>query len=270
MLSQDNKIKLYPSRSFIPSGISVKFAPPDVTVGVHDFIKIEQARKSVFPGKTLKRFVLKQDLSKGKATQTTSEQTLDGNTGMLVNGVEITNYKSDRYIYYGPLKALDLVNSGTGYDVLYPPSISIENSSTGINTAFGRIAIGGTVVDVLIDPVDFEIKKVVSVDIHGGNGSEAKAKGVTELAYRQFTFNAKSFYDGGNIEHADQGNGRFIMDKPHYYKNGDRVLYFSNNKVCRGSGASTDFAILPSPGNATADKPTIIESGHNFGVSTAS
>ena len=133
-----------------------------VVSGIHDFVKVEQARKSIFPGKTLKRYVLKQDLSKGKATQTTSEQTLDGNTGMLVNGVEITNYKSDRYIYYGPLKALDLVNSGTGYDVLYPPSISIENSSTGINTAFGRIAIGGTVVDVLIDPVDFEIKKVVS------------------------------------------------------------------------------------------------------------
>ena len=229
VLSQDNKIKLYPSRSFIPSGISIKFAPPDVTTGTHDFIRVEQARKSIFPGRTLKRFILDQNLTKGKLQKTTSERTLDGNTGMLVNGVEITNYKSDRYIYYGPLKALDLVNAGTGYDVLNPPAISIENSSTGVNTAFGRLAIGGTVTDVLIDPVDFEIKKVVSVDIHGGNGGGAVAQAITELAYRQFTFNAKSFYNGGNIDHADPNSGRFIMDKPHYYKTGDRVLYSANN-----------------------------------------
>ena len=234
VLSQKNKIKLYPSRSFIPSGISIKFAPPDLTTGIHDFVKVEQARKSIFPGRTLKRFILSQDLTRGKAQQTTSEVTLDGNTGMLINGVEITNYKSDRYIYYGPLKALDLVNAGTGYDVLNPPSISIENSSTGINTAYGRLAIGGTVTGVLIDPVDFEIKKVVSVDVHGGNGYGAKAQGVTELAYRQFTFNAKSFYNGGNIEHADEGNGRFIMNKPHYYKDGDRVIYSSNNNPVVG------------------------------------
>mgnify|MGYP007000164799 len=105
----------------------------------------------------------------------------------------------DKYIYFGPLNSIDIVNSGTGYDVLNPPSISIENSSTGINTAYAKVAIAGTVMDVLIDPVDFEVKKVVSVDIHGGNGTGAKAQAVTELAYRQFTFNAKSFYNGGNI-----------------------------------------------------------------------
>ena len=239
VLSQKNKIKLYPSRSFIPSGISVEFAPPSLTTGIHDFVRVEQARKSIFPGRTLKRFILSQDLTKGTQQKTTSERTLDGNTGMLVNGVEITNYKSDKYIYFGPLNSIDIVNSGTGYDVLNPPSISIENSSTGINTAYAKVAIAGTVMDVLIDPVDFEVKKVVSVDIHGGNGTGAKAQAVTELAYRKFTFNAKSFYNGGNIEHADQNNGRFIMDKPHYYNDGDRVIYSSNNNSVIGLHTAT-------------------------------
>ena len=243
VLAQKNKIRLYPSRSFIPSGIAVEFAPPDQTTGIHDFVRVEQARKSIFPGRTLKRFVLEQDLTKGKQQKTTSERTLDGNTGMLINGVEITNYKSDKYIYYGPLKALDIVNAGTGYDVLNPPQIIIENNISGINTAFGRLSIGGTVTDVLIDPVDFEIKKVISIDIHGGNGGGAKAQGVTELAYREFTFNAKSFYACGNIDPLDGKGGRFIMDKPHYYRSGDRVIYRANNNNLVGLHTVTNAGI---------------------------
>jgi len=229
VLAQKNKIKLYPSRSFIPSGIAVEFSPPDTLTGSHDFVRVEQARKSIFPARTLKRFILDQDLTKGTQQKTTSERTLDGNTGMLINGVEITNYKSDKYIYYGPLNSLDIVNAGTEYDVLNPPSISIEDNNTGINTAYGKLSIGGSITDVLIDPVDFEVKKVISIDIHGGNGSDAKAQAVTELNYRLFTFNAKSFYNGGNIDALDGKGGRFIMDKPHYYKSGDRVVYSANN-----------------------------------------
>ena len=48
------------------------------------------------------------------------------------------------------------------------------------------------------------------------------------------------------------------------------MLYFSKSRVWSGSGANTDFVMLPAPGNATADNPTIIESGHNLGVSRTS
>mgnify|MGYP003148165287 CR=1 FL=1 len=228
VLSNTNQIKLYPSRSFIPSGIAVEFVPPKTT-GTHDFVTIEQARKSIFPGRALKRFVMEQDLTAGREQKTTSERTLSGNTGMLVNGVELRNYKSDKSIYFGPLESLNVVNAGTGYDVLNPPQLTIEDNTTGVNTAFGRLSIGGTVTGVQIDPVEFEIEKVVSVDIHGGNGLGAKAQAVTELSYRTFEFNAKSFYNGGTLDHADNNDGRFILDKPHYYNNGDRVIYNANN-----------------------------------------
>ena len=230
VLTPNNKIKLYPSRSFIASGLAQEFTPP-TTSGYHDFVRVEQARKSIFPSRVLKRFVLAQDLEAGSNQVTSSDQTLDGNTGILVNGVEINNYKSDKFVYYGPLKSLNIVNSGRNYDVLNPPSITIEDNTSGINTAFGRVAVGGTLTDVLIDPVDFEIKKVISVDIHGGNGSNAKAQAVTELYYRKFAFNAKSFYDGGTI---DWVSDRIILDKPHYYNTGDRVLYSPNNNNVLG------------------------------------
>ena len=230
VLTPNNKIKLYPSRSFIASGLAQEFTPP-TTSGYHDFVRVEQARKSIFPSRVLKRFILSQDLEAGTQQVTTSEKTLDGNTGLLINGVEITNYKSDKFVYYGSLDALNIVNAGRGYDVLHPPAITIEDNVTGINTAVGRVAVGGTLTDILIDPVDFEVKKVISVDVHGGNGLNAKAQAVTELHYRKFAFNAKSFYDGGTI---DWISDRIILDKPHYYNDGDRVIYSANNNNVLG------------------------------------
>ena len=76
----------------------------------------------------------------------------------------------------------------------------------------------------MVDPVEYEIKNVVSVDIHGGNGSGARAEAITELAYRSLTFNAKKLAIGGNI---DVSSDRFILDKEHFYKTGDRVIYLS-------------------------------------------
>ena len=34
------------------------------------------------------------------------EKTIPGSTGMLINGVEITNYKTFDKIYYGPIEML--------------------------------------------------------------------------------------------------------------------------------------------------------------------
>ena len=239
VLTLNNQIKLYQSRSFIPSGISVEFVPPK-TAGTHDFVILEQAGKSIFPGRALKRYVLKQDLTLGKETRTTSERTLSGNTGMLINGVEVRNYKSDNYIYYGPVQSLDVVNDGEGYDVMNPPKLVIEDSSTGVNTAFGRVSVSGEIVDVDIDPVEFEINKVVSVDIFGGNGKGAKAQAVTELNYRTFEFNSKSFYDGGTIDPVDN---RFITPSDHFYQTGDRIVYLTNNNAPVGLATTAAVGI---------------------------
>ena len=57
---------------------------------------------------------------------------------MLINGVEITNYKSEDKVYYGPLKSATVVTSGNNYDVVRPPNIHI---SSGVGT------------DALVQPV---------------------------------------------------------------------------------------------------------------------
>ena len=40
---------------------------------------------------------------------------------MFVNGVEIINYKSPQQIHYGKIEKIDVLNQGSGYDVLNPP-----------------------------------------------------------------------------------------------------------------------------------------------------
>ena len=49
---------------------------------------------------------------------------ISGPVGMLINGVEISNYKSNDKIYYGPLSSVEVLNAGDGYDVINPPVIT--------------------------------------------------------------------------------------------------------------------------------------------------
>ena len=44
----------------------------------------------------------------------------------MINGIEITNYKSEDNVYYGPLKSANVVTSGSGYDVVRPPNIDVS------------------------------------------------------------------------------------------------------------------------------------------------
>ena len=51
--------------------------------------------------------------------------TVPGKTGMLINGVEINNYKSTDVIYFGPIKDVNILSGGENYDVINPPIIVV-------------------------------------------------------------------------------------------------------------------------------------------------
>ena len=52
-----------------------------------------------------------------------------GKTGILINGVEINNYKSTDVMYFGPIQDVNILSGGKNYDVINPPIINV---STGI------------------------------------------------------------------------------------------------------------------------------------------
>ena len=55
-------------------------------------------------------------------------ETNPGPIGILVNGVEILNYKSEDSVFYGPIEKIDILSPGSDYDVVNPPPISIVDS----------------------------------------------------------------------------------------------------------------------------------------------
>ena len=63
---------------------------------------------------------------------------------MMVNGVEIKNYRSQDKIYSGPLLSADVLNSGTGYDVINPPVIEVSNTGSG-TTALVTPVLSGSI-----------------------------------------------------------------------------------------------------------------------------
>ena len=52
-----------------------------------------------------------------------------GKTGILVNGVEILNYKSADTVFFGPIERVNILNSGTDYDAQNPPNIVITDEN---------------------------------------------------------------------------------------------------------------------------------------------
>ena len=107
---------------------------------------------------------------------------------MLINGVEISNYKSDDKIYFGPLESVNLLNGGKGYDVINLPVIT-ATTGTG-TTAKIRPVISGSFEKVYVDPQDFDIQSIVSIGITGGNGTGAVLEAQLTDRFRNIFFDA--------------------------------------------------------------------------------
>ena len=86
--------------------------------------------------------------------------------------LRLRNYKSNDKIFFGPLESISLLNGGKNYDVTCILQIyNYQDLVQIIQTALIRPIVTGDIVDVQVDPQDFDIKKIISVTIEGGNGS---------------------------------------------------------------------------------------------------
>ena len=194
VLTNKNQIKLYSSRSFIPIGDCVQFEPLSSGTGSHIFTLLENNNKKIAPQKLLKKFPAQSNIESGY-----SKETVSGSVGILINGVEITNYKSDNKIYYGPIEKVSVLNTGSNYDVINPPTIQISNSGSG-TTCLVRPVISGIITAVYVDPQDFDIDNVVSVTVMGGNGGGSILQPIIEKRYRELSFDARLNTQSGGID----------------------------------------------------------------------
>ncbi len=158
--------------------------------------------------------------------------TVPGTTGILVNGVEILNYKSKDKIYYGSIEKIDITNPGSGYDVINPPSLVVTDS-VGVG-ATGYCSIRGSLQEIRIIDPGFDYIETPKIDITGGNGTGAKASASMKLIDHQVVFNSESQSARVNLT-----NGTIGFSTYHKFRNTEKVIYRTNAQQSVG-GISTN------------------------------
>ena len=222
-----SNIRLYSSRSFIGSSNYITFKNPTGGVNTNDTLTLRSQNANVIgPQSLLKKFPLSVNTS-DNGNQLTSP----GGVGMLINGVEISNYKSNDRVYYGPLDSVNILNGGSGYDVINLPQISISNG-LGV-TALVQPVVSGSFERVSVDSQEFDIDKVVSIGVSGGNGSGAVFEASLAKRFRNIFFDARTTVNGGGINTIGE-TITFLSD--HSFDDGQEVIYNNQGNVSLGIG----------------------------------
>ena len=147
------------------------------------------------------------------------QETAPGSIGIFINGVELCNHKSTDLVFYGGIEKVDILSSGSGYNVINPPQISISDSS-GSGASVVPLVEGSLEKINIIDP-GFGFVDVPNVIISGGGGSGAEA--VAELV--SFTY----FEEFDATTSVNTSENSIVFDQDHKFINGDKIVYKTQN-----------------------------------------
>jgi hypothetical protein len=223
VLDPSNKIRIFSSRSFVGTDNFLTFGLDSIfnSQNQHKFTLYSQKSGIIGAQKLLKKFPLSQSIDTG-----TGELTIPGSVGILINGVEISNYKSDDKVYYGPLKSISILNGGNDYDVINPPLLSV---SAGLgDTALVRPVVRGSIKKVYIDSQDYDINTIVSIKITGGNGSDCVLEPIITKRKRDILFDGRLTTNSGGIS-STTNQLSFLTD--HNLSDGELIVYNSNGNL---------------------------------------
>jgi len=230
--SNPKKIKLFTALSFLTGDTNaIEFESATTTLETHTFVLYEQRSETIDPQKIFKKFNLNQNIANG-----TGEKTTPGTTGMLINGVEISNYKTFDKVYYGPIENVEVLSGGSNFDVINPPFIEVSAGSG--TTALVQPVVKGEIKEVIVDKQDFDINEILSITSSGLNGSGGSFDPITILRKRDIFFDARATTDGGGISTT---TSQLTFIENHNLQSGDEVVYknLSNESVSIGLGLSS-------------------------------
>jgi len=220
------RIKLYNNRALVNNDdyIKLNIIGRELSDTGHQFTLASQQRNIIGPQKILRKFPINTNIDSGDQVETKP-----GTTGVLINGIEISNYKGTDKIYYGPLTSIDVLGEGDDYDVINPPKIEIS-ASVG-TTAISQAVLKGSITDVLVDPQGYDVQKVISITASGGNGN-AVLDPIVIPRSREVSFDGRTIVFGGGI---NTTTNTITFDKDHTFSNLEEVIY----KVGTGNSSIT-------------------------------
>lgn len=213
-----NNIKLSYSRSDI---FSQKYISVNSGITEDSIVKFGYENKTIKNQKLLKKVslistpIFEYDDENERFTTGANKQ-----IGMLINGVELFSPTLfDEVIYYGKLDSVEVINSGSNYDVLDSPSIQVNDFSG--SDAKCHLNISGNVkkVKILSPGVGYQIKPKITIS--GGNGKGCVLE--SNLVSSRIISNFKGNVNGVNlIDNTITTEDKILFD------DGEEVIYNSN------------------------------------------
>lgn len=225
-------IKLYSSRHSIGSTRYLTFTVGSGDFGTHNFTLYSQRSKKISSKSVLKKFPLKNNLVESIDSREKDFTFENESIGMLINGVEIFNYKSTDKIYYGPIKNINVLNSSNDFDVVNPPELEVS-ASAGATCKIQPI-VSGSFTNIFVDPQNFDIDTVNSISVSGGNGEGASFEAIIANRHRELDFSSEDSTAGGGVNIT---SNVISFDNNHNLSNGDEIIYQapSTNLISTGS-----------------------------------
>jgi len=159
-------------------------------------------------------------------------ETPEDTIGILINGVEILNYKSEDKIYYGELKSIEVLSPGKNLDIINPPVLEITDSEVTLS-ARGYCGVEGSLNRIDIIDSGFNYIDTPTIQITGGGGIGANAS-VNMIEYdHSVNFNASPTNSKIGIS-----SGIIGFSTYHKFRDGEFITYKTNNNTPIG-GLST-------------------------------
>jgi hypothetical protein len=166
------------------------------------------------------------------------DNTSPGSTGILINGVEILNYKSNDSIFYGPIESINVTSPGSEYDIINPPILQISDSVGSGVTAYCNVKGGLERIDIIDGGFDY--LEEPTIKILGGNGSLASARANLLSFNHSVRFNADS-----NSGAVDSSNSKITFIEDHKFRDYEEVIYNTQGQSSVG-GLSTNSSYFVS------------------------
>jgi hypothetical protein len=204
----NNTIKLSKSLSNIYSENYINISGTSVN-NILEYTKF--ANQSLESQKLIRKII-------NPVTDENVHETNPGLIGILVNGVEILNYKSNDVVYYGPIEEIEVLSEGEDYDAINPPDLEILDDSG--SSAVGYCEVEGKLERIEILNGGFDYVDNPTITITGGNGSAAVAKPNLITINHSVSFN--SILESKQVSIL---NNTISFSSYHKFRDGELVVY---------------------------------------------
>ena len=230
---------------------TLKFARSREDVYNSKFVSVDSAttvsdstiRPFEFKNKFLEPQRLLRRISNPLVNEITTK-TKPGLTGILANGVEISNYKSKEVIRYGKIESIEVLAPGSNIDVITPPSLQISDTvGTG---ATGHIAVSGSFQEIRVIDPGFDFLETPTLKIEGGNGTGA----IGHVNLKSIDHEVNFFADvasAGVTTGTAANQSRIGFSTYHKFRNAEEVIYNAKSQNQVGgivSGSSYYVSVI--------------------------